>query len=34
MRYIVAACSACNLHIGDPTKVRHEVGPFRPALDW
>lgn len=30
-RYLVAACTACNLHIGEPTK--HDPQP-RPMTKW
>lgn len=31
-RYIVAACAACNLHIGDPTKT-NDPAP-KPRTQW
>jgi hypothetical protein len=33
-RYIVAACSACNLHIGDPTKHETTDPRPRPRTRW
>ncbi|WKU03856.1 hypothetical protein [Micromonospora sp. HUAS LYJ1] len=31
-RHLVAACAACNLHIGDP--ARHVDPPDRPVTRW
>ena len=31
--FLVAACQACNLHVGDPTARRHDP-PARPITKW
>lgn len=33
-RFLVAACTACNLHIGDPTKLAAVDPEPRPATKW